>query len=132
MGVIIIQGVILITWLGWDVLPSMIAALTAWLPTVPDDILWTSWARYWWGWPDWIGPVLAVAFVALPVRGTLAVALGLLAGLSLINNIWDHDLPTFAFIVVLGLAWLIGRQYRGSVTVRGDREQAGVAVTGHC
>ena len=40
---------------AWDVLPSMIAALTAWLPTVPNDVLWTSWARYWWGWPDWIG-----------------------------------------------------------------------------
>ena len=72
-----------------------------------------------------------MALVALPVRGTLAFSPRSPGGSALINNIWDHYLPTFAFIVVLGLAWLLGGQYRGGVTIRGDREPASVAVTGH-
>jgi Glycosyltransferase family 87 len=102
-GFVAAQGLIIIAWLGPDVLPSMVGALRTVVP-IPAGVvvLWTTWAREtltWW--PTWGSIAVAGLLVAIPVRGRLGLGLTILAGLSLIANLWDHYLPTFAFAGLL-------------------------------
>lgn len=66
--------------------------------TIDNPVLWTSWLRErttWW--PDWAAFVVAAALLAVPARGLPAVGLAILAGLSLVPNVWGHYFPTLAF-----------------------------------
>ena len=102
-GFVAAQGALLLLWLGPDVLPDMVAALRATVP-IPAGVvvLWTSAAREaldWW--PAWGSLAVAGILIALPARGRLGLGIGIVAGLSLVANLWDHYLPTFAFAGLL-------------------------------
>lgn len=101
-GLVIVQGALVIAWLGTGVLPDLVAALRTDLP-IPRgaSFMWTTWAREVLGLSPWIGPALAAAILIIPARGALGIGLGLLAGLSMVNNLWDHYMTTFAFAAVL-------------------------------
>jgi hypothetical protein len=89
-----------IVWLGPSVLPDMVAAIsTTKVHVTPDNpVLWVAWLREhtnWW--PDWGAFVVALGLLAIPARGVAAIGLGMLAGLTLIPNLWGHYFPTLAF-----------------------------------
>ncbi|HLB37158.1 MAG TPA: glycosyltransferase family 87 protein [Gemmatimonadales bacterium] len=99
-------GIPILLWLGPDVVPDIVSALRTQVP-IPDGVLvvWTSWAREslsWW--PAWGSLAVAAVLIGIPARGRLGLGLGILAGLSLIANLWDHYLPTFAFAALLLLS----------------------------
>jgi hypothetical protein len=98
-----VQGILVVLWLGPNVLPAMVDALRASVP-IPAGVvvLWTTWARTsleWW--PAWGSIAVAGLLIAIPARGPLGLGLAMLAGLSLIANLWDHYLPTFVFVALL-------------------------------
>jgi hypothetical protein len=97
------QGILVVLWLGPNAFPAMLDALRASVP-IPAGVvvLWTTWARTsleWW--PAWGSIALAGLLIAIPARGRLGLGLAMLAGLSLIANLWDHYLPTFVFVGLL-------------------------------
>jgi hypothetical protein len=102
-ALVAVQGIIVVLWLGPTVLPEMVAALRTVVP-IPAGVvvLWTTWARTsleWW--PAWGSIAVAGLLIAIPARGRLGLGLAMLAGLSLIANLWDHYLPTFVFVALL-------------------------------
>lgn len=102
-GLVAAQGLLIMLWLGPDVLPNMVNALRTVVP-IPAGVVvvWTTWAREtlnWW--PTWGSIAVAGVLVAIPARGRLGLGLAVLAGLSLVANLWDHYLPTFAFAALL-------------------------------
>ena len=103
MAFVVVQGVLILLWLGPDMLPAMLGALGTHVPIPPTVVvLWTSWAREaldWW--PAWGSLIVAGLLLAIPARGRLGIGLGILAGMSLIANLWDHYLPTFAFALFI-------------------------------
>lgn len=97
------QGILVLLWLGPSVVPEMLEVLRTVVP-IPEGVvvLWTTWAREtlaWW--PAWGSLAVAAVLIAVPARGRLGLGLAILAGLSLIPNLWDHYLPTFAFAALL-------------------------------
>lgn len=102
-GFVAAQGLLIMLWLGPDALPNMVNALRTMVP-IPAEVvvLWTTWARETLGWwPTWGSIAVAGLLVVIPARGRLGLGLALLAGLSLVANLWDHYLPTFAFAGLL-------------------------------
>lgn len=102
-ALVTIQGILVLLWLGPTVLSEVVNALRTTVP-IPEGVvvLWTTWARTtldWW--PAWASIAVAGVLVGIPARGRLGLGLGMLAGLSLIPNLWDHYLPTFAFAALL-------------------------------
>jgi hypothetical protein len=102
-ALVAVQGILVLLWLGPTVLPEMVTALRAVVP-IPGGVvvLWTTWARTsleWW--PAWGSIAVAGLLIAIPARGRLGLGLAMLAGLSLIANLWDHYLPTFVFVALL-------------------------------
>jgi len=102
-GFVAVQGTLAVLWLGPAVLPEMMNALRTVVP-IPASaaVLWTTWARAtleWW--PVWGSIAVAGLLIAFPARGRLGLGLAMLAGLSLIANLWDHYLPTFALAALL-------------------------------
>ncbi len=102
-GLVAAQGLLIVLWLGPDMLPDMVSALRTVVP-IPAGVVvvWTTWAREaldWW--PAWGSIAVAGLLVAVPARGRLGLGLAFLAGLSLVANLWDHYLPTFAFAGLL-------------------------------
>jgi hypothetical protein len=114
-GFVAIQGVLILAWLGPDVLPNLIHAVffangPRNYPDVPA--LWTTTARNNWSWWPWWGTyAVAVLFAAIPARGRIGLGLAIIAGLSLNANLWFHYDWAFYLgwaLVVVGL----GRQVR--------------------
>ncbi len=98
-----VQGLFLIGWLGPRVVPDLVTALSTKVPLEPGVIImWTTWARETLGWwPWWAAPALAITLLAVPARGKAGMGLGILGGLSLIPNVWDHYLGAFLFAGLL-------------------------------
>jgi hypothetical protein len=103
-GVVAVVGAVTLIWLGPGVVSPMVAALQTSIPAEPGNVIWTRWLRVEFGVPAWIGPLLAIVLLALPLRGALGIAAGLVAGVSLITNIWPHYNTTFALAAVLAIA----------------------------
>lgn len=105
-GLVAAQGFLVVLLLGPDVLPYMVDALRTVVP-IPAGVVvvWTTWARESFGWwPAWGSLAVAAVLIGIPARGRLGLGLGILAGLSLIANLWDHYLPTLAFAALLMLS----------------------------
>lgn len=104
-GVLVVQGVLFLGWLGPDVLPLMVGAIMSPVPIEPGvPVLGWTYLRHYIGLPAWIGPLLGLLLLAIPVRGRMGLGLGLFAGLTLmVPNLWQHYLP----VVVLGVALLL-------------------------
>jgi hypothetical protein len=111
LGLLAVQGGLVLAWLGPDVLQPMMESLRISLPLDEDAVfMWTTWLREVVGVPYWLPPFIAAALLLLPARGVLGIGIALLAGLTLINNIWNHYLPTFGLAALLianvGAGWL--------------------------
>lgn len=100
---LVAQGLLLLAWLGIDVVGPM-------LRTLPLDIAPTGHLigpaavpglRD--AWTGGVGVVVAAAILALPLRGRLGLGAALVAGMALIANLWIHYGPTVLF--GLALAW---------------------------
>lgn len=102
-AIILGQGLFFVGWLGIDVLPLMVEQVRTPIEIPPGaTYVWTTWAReHWDWWPIWLAPVLGVGIALLPARGRLGLGFGLIGGVMLVSNIWDHYLPTFIFGLVL-------------------------------
>lgn len=124
-GLLAVQGIAFLAWLGPDILPLMFDALRTPIPTNPT-VAWTSWARDVLGWPAWIGPALAATLLIIPARGWLGLGLGIIAGVSVVNNVWDHYLPTLAFgglLLTCGMANFAWRLVPAPASVRSASRQ---------
>jgi alpha-1,2-mannosyltransferase len=109
-GTLAVLGGLLVAWMGFPAIPELVQAVTTTTVTVTHDnpVLWVTWLRErttWW--PDWGAPVVALGLLAIPARGLAAIGLAMLAGVSLVPNIWGHYFPTLAFA-----AGLIATRYR--------------------
>ncbi|MCV0404489.1 MAG: glycosyltransferase 87 family protein [Chloroflexi bacterium] len=105
VGSAITATAIPIAWLGVDAIMPMVSALRSSVPIEPGvAVIFTSALRliYDW-WPDWGGVVVAAGLLAIPARGLSGIGLALIAGVSVIPNIWDHYLPTLLFAGALVL-----------------------------
>ena len=127
-GVLAIQGLVAIAWLGPDVIGPMVPALvdqnvSRGIPSA-DLVIWTGWARAAWDWwPAWGGYAVAVALLLVPATGRLGLGLGIIAGLSLNTYLWHHYAPVFLFGAILILAGTLAR-LRRSISV----DQPAVAI----
>lgn len=85
-----------LAWLGVDAVGPMAEALRLRVPIEPGvAVLWTTAFRLLWDWwPAWGSVAIAVALLAVPLRGIPGFGLAIIAGVSVVPNIWDHYLPT--------------------------------------
>ena len=115
-----------IAWLGVDALSNSISALQVRDEVDPaNPVLWTTWLREhtdWW--PAWGAAVIAAGCVIYPARGILGLGLGILAGLTLVPNIWSHYLPTMVFGLALVAGALFRTRFPGSPRTRGQIQGA--------
>ena len=105
IATVVACGFVTFVWLGWSVVPDAVAALTTQIP-VPSGsrVLWTTWAREVAGLPSWLPPFGAILLAIVPAKGRLGIGLGVIAGLTLVSNLWDHYLATFVFALLLIVA----------------------------
>lgn len=116
LGTMSIVMAVVLLWLGTTVVPAMADAVTSTKVNVTLDnpVLWVAWLRErttWW--PEWGAAVVALGLLAIPARGLVAIGLAMLAGLTMIPNLWGHYFPTLAFSV-----GLIAGALRGSPRAR--------------
>jgi hypothetical protein len=107
-----------ILWLGPDVIGPMIAVFDEEVPIL-SSVLWTSSFQLMWDWwPSWGGIAVAIVLLAIPARGLPAVGLAIIAGISVIPNIWSHYLPMLlvALAFVLSGMWSSRQQFRWPTT----------------
>jgi hypothetical protein len=104
-GALAVQAVVILAWLGLDVIGPMWAAVIGHnVPRADAGLVpmqWTSWLRiaFEW-WPTWGGYVVAVLLLLIPAKGRLGLGLGIMAGLALNTNLWHH----YNLTVLLGVA----------------------------
>lgn len=114
VGLVLAQAVVILVWLGPDVLPAMAESLRVDLPLDPDAaFMWTTWLRQIVGVPPWGAPVLAAVLLLLPMRGAVGIGVGILAGLALINNVWNHYLPTVGLALLCVGVVVVPRLWSG-------------------
>lgn len=90
-------------WLGFDVITPMVTALQTTIAVDANNpVLWVTWLResFAW-WPAALSVVIAAALLIIPARGLTGIGLAVLAGLTLIPNLWGHYFPTLLVGVVL-------------------------------
>lgn len=103
---VLVQGIAFLGWLGVDVLPQMVGAISSSVPVEPGvPVLGWSLVRQIYQLPAWTGVAVGAALLAIPVRGRIGLGIGILAGLTLlVVNLWQHYLP----VIALGVCLLIG------------------------
>lgn len=88
-----------VAWLGPDVVPRIVDAMRLTVVVEPGNpVLWVTYLREhtaWW--PAWGAILLSAGLLAVPARGRLGLGIGVIAGVTLIPNIWAHYLPTMVF-----------------------------------
>ena len=98
-----------VLWLGLDAIQPMLDALRLVVPVEPDNaVLWTTALRGLDWWPAWGAAVIAVLLLLIPARGLTAIGVAMIAGVTLIPNIWHHYLPTLIVgigFVLAGIPW---------------------------
>lgn len=102
-GTISVTSLAAVAWLGPEVIDDMVSALRTTVPVLPGNpVLWVTWFREhteWW--PRWGAPILAALLRLIPARGLPGIGLGIVAGVTLVPNIWGHYLPVLVFGVGL-------------------------------
>lgn len=95
IGTAAIATLLPILWLGPEVIGPMVTGLQLKVPIESGNpVLWTTAFRQMWDWwPSWGAIAVAIVLLAIPARGLLAIGLAIIAGISVVPNIWDHYLP---------------------------------------
>lgn len=128
-ALLLVQGIMFLGWLGADVVPQMVRAISSSVPIEPGvPVLGWTLVRQMYQLPVWTGIAVGATLLAIPVRGRIGLGIGILAGLTLlIVNLWQHYLP----VITLGILLMVGPLVDGvrqaffggyrSVTTRSDR-----------
>lgn len=105
LGTAAVTTLLPLAWLGPDAIGPMLDALRLQVPLEPGvTVLWTSAFRLVWDWwPSWGAIAVGIGLLAIPVRGLPGMGLAIIAGITLIPNIWDHYLPTMLFALAFVL-----------------------------
>lgn len=119
--ILVTQGLGFAMWLGLDIAGPAIGAIQT--PVAVGNsptIFFTALRELFTWWPSWVAPLAAAVVVCVPSRGLTALGLGILGGLFLIPNLWDHYAPTAA----VALALIATDIARNSKVVAGMRRRA--------
>lgn len=103
---LLVQGIGFLGWLGVDVLPHMVGAITSNV-RIEQGVPVFGWAlvRQFFHLSIWTGIAVGAALLAIPSRGRIGLGIAILAGLTLfVVNLWQHYLP----VMVLGACLLVG------------------------
>ena len=102
---VLVQGIVFLGWLGVDVVPQMVRAISSIVPVEQGvPVLGWSLVRQMYQLPAWTGIAVGAALLAIPVRGRVGLGIATLAGLTLlVVNLWQHYLP----VIVLGVCLLM-------------------------
>jgi hypothetical protein len=96
VGISAAVGLATIAWLGPEVIGPAADSIRSRDDIKPGNpVFGITWLRenFDW-WPSWGGYAIAALLVAIPVRGRIGIALGILAGMAAVPNLWRHYLPT--------------------------------------
>jgi hypothetical protein len=109
LGALAVHAILLLAWLGPDVVPHAVRALRQ--SDNPDTLVIgvASLGRLVEWWPSWAPVAVGLFLVALPLRGLSGLGMGVLAGLAVITNLWGHYLSTVLFGLILAASPLLGR-----------------------
>lgn len=119
----------LLLWVGSDAITPMIDALRTTVAVEPNNpVLWVTWLRqsFSW-WPAWAPIAIAVLLLLVPARGRAGLGTTVMAGLTLVPNLWGHYLPTIVFGLALASIPLWARGLRSSRYVSDRSLDAGKA-----
>ncbi len=109
VGTAVILTALPLLWLGLDAIQPMLDGLRLVVPVEHGNaVLWVTALRELDWWPAWGAAVIAFVLLAIPARGLLAIGLAIIAGVTLIPNIWHHYLPTLIVgigFVLAGIPW---------------------------
>ncbi len=100
-GTVFVQGVVLLAWLGPDVLRDMLATLAVAIPPTGLLIGPTAFPGLRDAWNAGVGALVCIALLALPLRGRAALGAAIVAGMAPIGNLWIHYAPTILFGLAL-------------------------------
>lgn len=115
LGTAVVQGLVLLAWLGPDVIGPMIDTLRIEIPATGLLIGPTAFPGLREAWNAGIGAVVAIALLALPTSGRAALGAAVIAGMAPIGNLWIHYAPTVLFGLGLLAADAVVRRPSGGL-----------------
>lgn len=101
LAVTVVQGVLLFGWLGLDAVGHAVDTFRNPIPATGFLIGPSAMPGLRDAWQAGLGPIVAIALLALPLRGRAGIGVAILAGLAVIPNLWIHYAPTALFAVAL-------------------------------
>jgi hypothetical protein len=120
-GTLALQGIVLLLWLGPDVVGDMLATLSVASPPTGLLIGPTAFPAVREAWNAGLGVVVCVGLLALPLRGRAGLGAAIVAGMAPIGNLWIHYAPTLLFGLALLAADALRRGDFGGHGVGGHR-----------
>lgn len=97
LGTVLVQGIVLLAWLGPGVIGPMVDTLAIEIPATGLLIGPTAFAGLREAWNAGVGVLVAIALLALPTSGRAALGTAVIAGMAPIGNLWIHYAPTILF-----------------------------------
>jgi Glycosyltransferase family 87 len=126
VGTLIVQALVVLPWLGIDILPALADVWRTEIPPTGFLIGPTAVPGLRDIWNSGLGAVVALVLLVLPLRKHAALGAAILAGLAPIENLWIHYGPTLLFaagLLAVGVA-----NARGRSVARGEAETAASAA----
>lgn len=97
VGTVAVEAVVLLAWLGPDVIGPMISTLGVDIPPTGLLIGPSAFPVLRDIWNGGLGVLVAIGLLALPLRGPALVGTAIIAGMAPIGNLWIHYAPTILF-----------------------------------
>jgi hypothetical protein len=107
VGLIVVQGLIVLAWLGPDVIGPMLGTVREQIPPTGYLLGPTAIPGLRDFWNAGLGLLVGVGVLLIPARGRLGLGLAILAAMAVIGNLWIHYAPTIAFALVLVVAGIL-------------------------
>jgi hypothetical protein len=96
-GLLAVQGLAFLAWLGVDSVAPMISAFGVDIPPTGYLIGPSAFETTRGLWNGGLGALFAIGILALPLRGRSGMGIAIIAGLAPITNLWIHYAPTVFF-----------------------------------